>query len=231
MDETSKVLGYTLSMWGRPVRLGFVGRKQPRGGIVRKVVVSEFVSLDGIIEDPGGSGELDRGGWSFQFDRGTEGNEFKFDELASADALLLGRLTYEGFASAWPQMEEQTGEYGAWMNGYPKYVVSRTLQEPLEWNNSTLIEGDLAEGVSRLKQQEGKDILVFGSGQLARTLMEHDLIDEYRLMVFPVVVGKGKRLFGDTQETKAMELVDTRPVGPDGVLILTYRPVSEETSS
>jgi dihydrofolate reductase len=231
MDETSRVLGCTLSMWGRPVRLGFVGRKQPRGGIVRKVVVSEFVSLDGVIEDPGGSGELDRGGWSFKFDRGTEGNQFKFDELASADALLLGRLTYEGFASAWPQMEEQTGEYGAWMNGYPKYVVSRTLQEPLEWNNSTLIEGDLAEGVSRLKQQEGKDILVFGSGQLARTLMEHDLIDEYRLMVFPVVVGKGKRLFGDTQETKAMELVSTRPVGPDGVLILTYRPVSEETSS
>jgi dihydrofolate reductase len=231
MNETSKVLGYTLSMWGLPVRLGFVGRKQPRGGIVRKVVVSEFVSLDGIIEDPGGSGELDRGGWSFQFDRGIEGNQFKFDELASADALLLGRLTYEGFASAWPQMEEQTGEYGAWMNGYPKYVVSRTLQERLEWNNSTLIEGDLAEEVSRLKQQEGKDILVFGSGQLARTLMEHDLIDEYRLMVFPVVVGKGKRLFGETQELKALELVSTRQVGPDGVLILTYRPVSEETSS
>jgi dihydrofolate reductase len=231
MDETSKVLGYTLSMWGRPVRLGFVGRKQPRGGIVRKVVVSEFVSLDGVIEDPGGSGELDRGGWSFQFDRGIEGNQFKFDELASADALLLGRLTYEGFASAWPQMEEQTGEYGAWMNGYPKYVVSTTLEGPLEWNNSTLIEGDLAEEVSRLKQQEGKDILVFGSGQLARTLMEQDLIDEYRLMVFPVVVGKGKRLFGETQELKALELVSTRQVGPDGVLILTYRPVSEETSS
>jgi dihydrofolate reductase len=198
---------------------------------VRKVVVSEFVSLDGVIEDPGGSGESDRGGWSFQANRGEEGDQFKFDELAAADALLLGRLTYEGFASAWPQLEEQTGEYGAWMNGYPKHVASTTLEEPLEWNNSTLIEGDLAEEVSRLKQQEGKDILIFGSGQLARTLMEHDLIDEYRLMVFPVVVGKGKHLFGDTQETKAMELVDTRPVGPDGVLILTYRPVSEETSS
>jgi dihydrofolate reductase len=195
---------------------------------VRKVVVSEFVSLDGVIEDPGGSGEFDRGGWSFQFDRGAEGDQFKFDELSAADALLLGRLTYEGFASAWPQLEEQTGDYGAWMNGYPKHVFSTTLEEPLEWNNSTLIEGDLAEEVSRLKQQEGKDILIFGSGQLARTLMEHDLIDEYRLMVFPVVVGKGKRLFEDTQETKALELVDTRQVGPDGVLILTYRPASEE---
>ena len=125
-------------------------------------------------------------------------------------------------------MEEQTGDYGAWMNGYPKHVASRTLQEPLEWNNSTLIEGDIAEEVSRLKQQDGKDILVFGSGELARTLMEHDLIDEYRLMVHPVVVGKGKRLFADTQETKAMKLVDTKPVGPDGVLVLTYRPVENE---
>src|SRR5918998_3893521 len=114
-------------------------------------------------------------------------------------------------------MEEQTGEYGAWMNSYPKHVASRTLEEPLEWNNSTLIEGDVAEGVSELKQQAGKDILVFGSGELVRTLMEHDLIDEYRLMVFPVVVGKGKRLFEDTQETKALKLVDTRQVGPDGV--------------
>src|ERR671921_2279592 len=194
---------------------------------MRRVVVSEFVSLDGVIEDPGGA-ESDRGGWAFQADRGPEGDKFKFDELAAADALLLGRVTYEGFAAAWPQMEEQTGEYGAWMNGYPKYVASTTLDEPLEWNNSTLIEGDLAEEVSRLKQLEGKDILVFGSGQLARTLMEHNLIDEYRLMVFPIVVGKGKRLFGETEETKAMELVDTRRVGPDGVLVVAYRPAGGE---
>jgi len=191
---------------------------------VRKVVVSEFVSLNGVIEDPGGTGESDRGGWSFQADRGAEGDKFKFDELAAADALLLGWVTYEGFAAAWPEMEEQTGEYGAWMNGYPKHVVSRTLQEPLEWNNSTLIEGDVAEGVSKLKQQDGKDILVFGSGELARTLMEYDLIDEYRLIVYPIVVGKSKRLFGDTEETQAMKLVNTKQVGPDGVLILTYRP-------
>ena len=191
---------------------------------MRRVIVSEFVSLDGVIEDPGGSGESDRGGWSFQVDRGAEGDQFKFDELAAADALLLGRVTYEGFAAAWPQMEEQTGDYGARMNGYPKHVASRTLQEPLEWKNSTLIEGDVAGGVARLKQQDGKDILVFGSGELARTLMEHDLVDEYRLMVFPIVVGKGKRLFGDVGETRAMRLVDTKPVGPDGVLILTYEP-------
>lgn len=195
---------------------------------MRKVVVSEFVSLDGVIEDPGGAGGFDRGGWSFRFDRGPEGDKFKFDELAAADALLLGRVTYEGFAAAWPQLEEQTGEYGAWMNGYPKHVASRTLEEPLEWNNSTLIEGDVAEEVRRLKQQDGKDILVFGSGELARTLMEHDLIDEYRLMVFPIVVGKGLRLFGETEETKALRLVDTKRVGPDGVLILTYRPAGKE---
>ena len=195
---------------------------------MRRVIVSEFVSLDGVIEDPGGGEEFDRGGWAFQAERGPEGDKFKFDELAAADALLLGRVTYEGFAAAWPQMEEQTGEYGAWMNGYPKHVASRTLQEPLEWNNSTLIEGDVADGVAWLKQQDGKDILVFGSGELARTLMEHDLIDEYRLMVHPVVVGKGKRLFGDVGETKALKLVDTRQVGPDGVLILTYRPTGKE---
>jgi dihydrofolate reductase len=194
---------------------------------MRKVIVSEFVSLDGVMQDPGGTGELDRGGWSFQFDRGPEGDEFKVDELAAADALLLGRVTYEGFAAAWPQMAEQTGEYGFWMNSYPKHVASRTLQEPLEWNAS-LIEGDIAQKVSELKQQDGKHILVFGSAQLVHTLMEHDLIDEYRLMVFPIVVGKGKRLFGDVGETRTLRLVDTKPVGPDGVLVLTYRPVAKE---
>ena len=191
---------------------------------MRRVIVSEFVSLDGVIEDPGGGDGTERGGWSFQANRGPEGDKFKLDELAAADALLLGRKTYEGFAAIWPQIEQQTGEYGAWMNGYPKHVASRTLEEPLEWNNSTLIKGDVAEEVSKLKQQDGKDILVFGSAELARTLIEHDLIDEYRLMVFPMVVGKGKRLFGDTEETRAMKLVDTMRVGPDGVLILTYRP-------
>ena len=195
---------------------------------MRRVIVSEFVSLDGVIEDPGSAEESDRGGWSFQANRGAEGDKHKDEELAAADALLLGRKTYQGFAAAWPQMEEQTGDYGARMNGYPKYVASRTLQEPLEWNNSTLIEGDIAEGVERLKRQDGNDILIFGSGELVRTLMEHDLIDEYRLMVFPIVVGQGKRLFGDTQETKTMKLVNTKQVGPDGVLILTYKPAGKE---
>ena len=195
---------------------------------MRRVIVSEFVSLDGVIEDPGGAEGFDRGGWTLQFDRGPEGDKFKFDELALADALLLGRKTYEAFAAAWPQMEQQTGEYGAWMNGYPKHVASRTLQEPLEWKNSAIIEGDIPDEVSKLKRQDGKEILVFGSAQLVRTLMKDDLIDEYRLMVFPIVVGSGKRLFGDSEETKALKLVDTKPDGPDGVLVLTYRPSQNE---
>ena len=129
--------------------------------------------------------------------------------MAAADALLLGRVTYEGFAAAWPQMEEQTGEYGAWMNGYPKSVVSTTLEEPLQWKNARLVEGDLTEKVSDLKRGPGKDILVFGSGDLVNALMRQDLIDEYRLMVSPVVVGSGKRLFGAGLETAVLELAET----------------------
>ncbi len=158
---------------------------------MRRVIVSEFVSLDGVMEAPG---------WTFQFPS-EDRDRYKFDELAAADALLLGRVTYEGFAGAWPGMEEQTGEYGAWMNGYPKHGVSTTLEEPLEWNNSTLNGGNVAEEISRLKQQPGKDILVFGSA---------DLVDEYRLMIFPVVVGEGKRLFGDGLATKSLRLVDSK---------------------
>ncbi len=184
---------------------------------MRKVVVSEFVSLDGVMEDPS---------WTFQFPS-EDRDQYKFDELAAADALLLGRKTYEGFAAAWPQIEEQTGEYGAWMNGYPKYVVSTTLEEPLEWNNSTLIKENVAEEVSRLKQQPGKDILIFGSGDLVNTLMRHDLIDEYRLMVFPVVVGSGKRLFRDGSDTKALRLVETKTFG-SGVVVLSYQPARNQ---
>jgi dihydrofolate reductase len=188
---------------------------------VRKVVVTEFVSLDGVMEDPG---------WTFQFSS-EEQERYKLTELAASDALLLGRVTYEGFAAAWPNMMEQyegprqaeLQEFADMMNGYPKHVVSTTLQEPLEWNNSTLIKGDVSEEVAGLKQKPGKDILVFGSADLVRTLMEHDLIDEYRLMVFPVVVGKGKRLFGDGTDTKVLELVGTETFGP-GVVVLTYRP-------
>jgi dihydrofolate reductase len=179
---------------------------------VRRLIVSEFVSLDGVVENPG---------WTFQFES-EDRNQYKFDEMAAADALLLGRVTYEGFAAAWPQMEEQTGEYGAWMNGYPKHVVSTTLEEPLEWNNSSLFKGDVAEEVTRLKDQPGKDILVFGSGDLVNTLMQHDLIDEYRLMVFPVVVGSGKRLFGEG-DTKTLKLTQTRTFD-SGAVVLTYEP-------
>jgi dihydrofolate reductase len=183
---------------------------------VRRLIVSEFVSLDGVVENPS---------WTFQF--GSEDRDrFKFDELAAADALLLGRVTYEGFAAAWPQMEAQTGEYGAWMNGYPKHVVSTTLEEPLEWKNSSLIEGDIAEKVSELKQQQGDDILIFGSGDLVNALMPHDLIDEYRLMIFPVIVGSGKRLFNDDGETKSLRLTGTTTFD-SGAVVLTYEPSGE----
>ena len=183
---------------------------------MRKLVVSEFITLDGVVEDPS---------WTFQFSS-EEQDKFKFDELAAADALLLGRVTYEGFAAAWPQMEEQTGEYGAWMNGYPKHVASTTLQEPLECNNSRLIEGDVAEKVSALKQESGGDILVFGSGTLVNTLMQNDLVDEYRLMIFPVVVGTGKRLFEEGTDMKTMKFLDSKTFG-SGVVVLTYGPKEE----
>ena len=185
---------------------------------MRKVVLSEFVSLDGVMEEPG---------WTFQFES-EDRDQYKFDELSAADALLLGRVTYEGFAAAWPGMEEQTGEYGAWMNGYPKHVASTTLEEPLEWNNSTLIDGDVPEGVAALKEQPGEDILVFGSADLVNTLTQHDLVDEYRLMVFPVIVGRGKRLFREGLDTKAMRLVDTTAF-ESGTIVLTYRPAERES--
>src|SRR5918999_2019242 len=191
------------------------------GGPMRRVIVSEFVSLDGVMEAP------ER--WTLQFGS-KEQERYKFDELAAADALLLGRTTYEGFAAAWPDMmehyegprREALGEYTDMMNGYPKHVASTTLQEPLGWNNSTLIKGDIPEVVSSLKQQEGKDILVFGSAQLVRTLMSHDLVDELRLMVFPIVVGKGKHLFEDGEDRRILELLDSKTLGT-GVVSLAYR--------
>jgi dihydrofolate reductase len=186
---------------------------------VSKLVVSEFITLDGVVEDPGGAEEFDRGGWAFNFDRGPEGDKFKLDEVLAADALLLGRVTYEGFAAAWPAITDEAG-FADKMNGMPKYVVSTTLERP-EWNNTTVIKGDVAGEVSKLKQQAG-DLLVTGSPTLIRTLMEHDLVDEYRLMVFPIVLGTGKRLFGDGSKLSTLRLVDAKPVGPDGVVVLTY---------
>jgi dihydrofolate reductase len=189
---------------------------------VSKVIVSQFVTVDGVMEDPGGAEGFDRGGWAFQFERGPEGDKFKLDEVMASDALLLGRVTFQAFAEAWPSRE---GEFAAKFNSMPKYVVSTTLEEP-EWNNSTVIKGDVAEQIAKLKKQPGGDILVNGSAQLMRTLIEHDLVDEYRLMVFPVVLGSGKRLFGDLSDTTPLRLVDSKPAG--ACLILIYEPAGRE---
>jgi dihydrofolate reductase len=187
-----------------------------------RIVVSEFVSLDGVMEDPGGAEGYRHAGWTFQFDRG-EGDKFKLDEALAADALLLGRVTYEGFAAAWPSME---GEFADKFNSMPKYVVSSTLDKA-EWNNSTILRGDVVEEVSKLRAASGGNIVVHGSRRLAQTLIEHDLIDELRLMVFPVVLGTGKRLFGDTSDKKRLRLADSKVVG-DGIAILIYEAPPEQ---
>jgi dihydrofolate reductase len=191
-----------------------------------RIVVTEFVSLDGVMEDPGGAENFKHGGWSFEFDRGDEGNKFKLDETLSSEALLLGRVTYEGFAEAWPSRE---GEFADKFNTMPKYVVSSTLEEP-EWNNSTVLKGNVAEEVAKLSQEQDGDIVVHGSARLVQTLIEHDLVDELRLMVFPVVLGGGKRLFGEASDKKRLRLVDSKVVG-DGVAILTYEPTDEEAKA
>jgi dihydrofolate reductase len=190
---------------------------------VGRIVVTEFVSLDGVMEDPGGAESFRHGGWSFAFKRGDDGDKFKLDETLSSEALLLGRVTYEGFAEAWPSRE---GDFADKFNTMPKYVVSSTLKEP-EWNNSTVLKGDVVEEVTKLRQELDGDIVVHGSARLVQTLLEHDLVDELRLMVFPVVLGTGKRLFGETSDKKPLGLVDSKTVG-DGVAILTYEPSGEE---
>jgi dihydrofolate reductase len=190
---------------------------------VGRIVVTEFVSLDGVVEAPGGGEAFKHGGWSFEINRGDEGDKFKLDEVFSSEALLLGRVTYEGFAAAWPSRE---GEFADKFNTMPKYVVSSTLERP-EWNNSTVLKGDVAEEVAKLRQEQDGDIVVHGSPQLVQTLVEHDLVDELRLMVFPVVLGSGKRLFGETSDKKPLRLVDSKVVG-DGVTILVYEPAGRE---
>ena len=182
-----------------------------------QIVVTEFVSLDGVMEDPGGAEDFKHGGWSFKISRGDEGDKFKLDETFASEALLLGRVTYEGFAEAWPSRD---GEFADKFNNMPKYVVSSTIEEA-EWNNSTVLKGDLAEEVSKLKQAPGGDIVVHGSARLVQALIEQDLVDELRLMVFPVVLGAGKRLFGDTSDKKRLQLTDSKTAG-DGITILTY---------
>jgi dihydrofolate reductase len=189
-----------------------------------KLIVTEFMSLDGIIEDPGGAEGTEHGGWSFRHPT-PDGDQFKSDELRASDVQLLGRVTYEGFAAAWPAMEEATGDFGKKMNAMPKVVVSTTLTEG-SWNNTTIISGDdLPREVARLKAQYDGDILVQGSATLVQALAEQGLVDEYHLMVHPVVLGKGKRIFSDGAAGTDLELVESRKVGPD-VLVLTYRPAS-----
>jgi dihydrofolate reductase len=186
-----------------------------------RIIVTEFVSLDGVVEDPGGSEDFKYGGWSFEISRGEEGDKFQLDEAYEADALLLGRLTYEGFAAAWPSRE---GEFADKFNDMPKYVVSSTLESP-DWNNSTVLKGDVAEEVAQLRERFDGDLVVHGSARLAQTLLDHGLVDELRLMVFPVVLGAGKRLFGDTSDKVPLQLTSSRTVG-DGVAILVYQPVA-----
>jgi dihydrofolate reductase len=185
-----------------------------------KLVVTEFISLDGVIEDPGGAEQYRHGGWTFKFDQG-EGGPYKGAELRAADAQLLGRVTYEAFAKAWPTMEG-TGEFGEKMNAMPKFVVSTTLENP-EWNNTSVLRGGdgLADEVNALKQRFDGDILVAGSARFAQSLFASDLVDELHLMVFPIVLGGGKRLFADGDEATTLSLVDTKQTGD--VVILTYR--------
>jgi dihydrofolate reductase len=182
-----------------------------------RIIVTEFISLDGVMEAPGGGEDFKHGGWSFEIKRGEECDQFKLDETRSTDALLLGRVTYEGFARAWPS---RTGEFADKFNNMPKYVVSATLKQP-EWNNSTVLDGDVVEVVSKLREQLDGNIVVHGSARLVQTLLEHDLVDELRLMVFPVVLGSGKRLFGGTSDKLRLRLADSKVVG-DGVAILVY---------
>ncbi len=183
-----------------------------------RIVVTEFISLDGVVEDPGGSEDFKHSGWSFEIDRGDEGNTFKLDETMESEALLLGRVTYEGFAEAWPQRD---GEFADKFNNMPKYVVSSTLSDP-EWTNSTVINGDVAEAVEQVRDRHEGDVVVHGSVQLVQELLERDLVDELRLMVFPVLLGSGKRLFGETSDKKPLKLADSKTVG-EGVTILVYQ--------
>jgi dihydrofolate reductase len=179
-----------------------------------RIVLTEFISLDGVIEEPR---------WTFQFERGPDGAKFKFDELFASEALLLGRVTYQGFAQAWPSMG--TDDFGKRMNSIPKYVVSSTLTDAeATWGPTTVIRGDVVAEITKLKAQPGGDLLVEGSSQLARTLIQHGLVDEYRLMLFPIVLGAGKRLFpAEVNETATLALTDAKP-DRDGVMLLTYHP-------
>jgi dihydrofolate reductase len=188
-----------------------------QGGDVSRLVVTEYISVDGVVEAPSGTEEFERVGWTDDFSRGSDGNQFKIEETMTSDAQLLGRITYEAFAEVWPHVD---GEFADKFNSMPKYVVSSTLKDP-DWNNTTVLEGNLVDEVTELKQRYERDIVVHGSARLAQTLIEHDLVDVLHLLVYPVIVGAGKRLFDGTSETKRLRLADTRTFG-DGVHLLVY---------
>jgi dihydrofolate reductase len=189
---------------------------------MRKIIVSEFLSLDGVMEGPGPDDQFKLAGWTTPYFNGDIA-KFKFDELFAADALLLGRITYQGFAKAWPERADEAG-FANRMNSLPKFVVSTTLERP-EWRNSTLIKDNVAEEISKLKQQPGQDILVGGSSVLVQTLMQRELVDKYQLLVYPVVLGTGKRLFKEGTSAN-LELVATKKFD-SGVVLLSYQPAKK----
>jgi dihydrofolate reductase len=191
-----------------------IGRELTMG----KLVVTQFVSIDGVFEDPGGAEDYEHGGWTFEYDRGDDGNQFKLDEMMGADVTLLGRVTYEGFAAAWPSRE---GEFADKLNNDRKVVVSTTLENP-EWNNTTVISDDVVDKLKQLKEKTEGSILVHGSGTLVHTLLENDLVDELHLMVFPTILGRGKRAFPEGVDRLKFRLTESRTVGPDGVLVQIY---------
>ena len=183
-----------------------------------KLIVTEFVSVDGVFEDPGGAESYEHGGWTFEYDRGDEGNQFKLDELMNAEVQLLGRVTYQGFAEAWPSRD---GPFADKLNNDPKVVVSTTLTDP-QWQNTTVVSENVAEEIAKLKDATEGSILVAGSGTLVATLLEADLVDELRLMVFPTILGRGRRLFPDGIDRLKFGLTESRAVGPDGVQVQVY---------
>lgn len=184
-----------------------------------RIIVTEFVSLDGVMEAPGGGEDYKHAGWTFEINRGEGGNQFKIKETADSEALLLGRVTYEGFAKAWPSVKN---DFADKFNRMPKYVISSTLKKA-DWNNSTILSGDVIEEITKLKKKLKGNIVVHGSARLVQALLANDLIDELRLMVFPVILGSGKKLFDGMDEKKSMKLITSQTVG-DGVGILIYEP-------
>ena len=183
-----------------------------------KLVVSEFISLDGVFEDPGGVSGYEHGGWSFEYNRGEEGDKFKLDEVMQAEAHLLGRATYEEFAAAWPSRD---GPFADKLNSDPKYVVSTKLTEPA-WQNTSVIDRDVIGGVSTLRAQANGMILIAGSACLVRTLLGAKLVDELRLMIFPTILGRGRRLFPDDIDRVTLRLTSSTTIGPDGVQLQIY---------